>query len=423
MNKIKNLYRIFEECTTICTDTRYISPNCLFFCLKGANFDGNAFAEKALELGAYTVVTENIDLAGKTGFYVVDDVLKTLQQLALFHRQQMKIPVLGITGTNGKTTTKELVVAVLETKYKVAYTQGNLNNHIGVPLTILAIPRDTQIAIIEMGANHVGEIEDLCQIALPNLGIITNIGTAHIEGFGSKENIILTKTALYHAVKKQKGTIFANINDAILTKHLQDYEQAIYYGNAQCACNGKVINMTPFLQMQVGDQQFETHLTGEYNLYNILCAVTVGLHFGIELKDACNAIAHYEPQNHRSQIIVQKSNTIIADYYNANPTSMNAALLNLSHLNHPKKVAILGDMLELGNVSQEEHRKVVDFCQKNGIESYFVGRNFGQFSSSLHHFYDNTDELNQYLKNHPITDAMILLKGSRGIHLEKTEIL
>lgn len=422
MNKIEDLYRIFEKHTTICTDTRQIVADCLFFCLKGENFDGNTFAEKARQLGAGCVVTENANLAGQDGFFVVNNTLEALQQLALLHRKQLQIPVIGITGTNGKTTTKELVASVLETKYKVSYTQGNLNNHIGVPLTILAISPDTQVAIIEMGANHVGEIEDLCRLSLPNLGIITNIGTAHIEGFGSKENIVLTKTALYRAVMAQNGTIFANINDDILTKYLEGYEKVIYYGNEQSACNGSVINMTPYLQLQVGNQKVETHLTGEYNLANILCAITIGLHLGIDLQTACSAIAQYEPQNHRSQILIQRSNTIIADYYNANPTSMNAALLNLSHLKHPKKVAILGDMLELGSVSNEEHKKTIDFCQNNGIDAYFVGKNFGQFASPLHHFYDNTDELNQYLRSHPITEAMILIKGSRGIHLEKTEI-
>lgn len=417
---IQQLYEIYLQHPQICTDTRQIAAECLFFCLKGENFDGNTFALKALEDGAAYVVTTRADLSGNARCVVVEDTLQTLQQLARYHRTQLQIPVIGITGTNGKTTTKELISTVLQTKYKISYTQGNFNNHIGVPLTLLSIPADTEIAIVEMGANHVGEIAGLCAIALPNYGVITNVGVAHIEGFGSKENIILTKRAMYEAVMEVGGTLFVNGGDPIMVECAGAYGKKVLYGACTgSTCEGKIVDMNPYLAVEIDGVTFRTQLTGEYNLTNIVCAVAVGKAFGVEVPAATAAIAAYQPGNHRSQITQAGTNTIIADYYNANPTSMTAALVNLSHLTHPHKCAILGDMLELGSVSEEEHRRVAQFCLDHQITAFFVGNCFKSLNINEMNAFATVEELNGFLQKNPINDAMILVKGSRGIHLEK----
>lgn len=420
---MEQLYQIYKEHPLICTDTRKITPGCLFFCLKGENFDGNRFALQAAEAGAACVVTEDMALAGDSRFFVVEDSLAALQQLALCHRQHLQIPVVGITGTNGKTTTKELVATVLQSRYKISYTQGNLNNHIGVPLTLLSIPADTEIAIVEMGANHVGEIADLCRLSLPTCGLITNIGTAHIEGFGSRENIILTKGALYDAVKSHEGTLFVNGGDETLVACAGSYAKQERYGHCVgSSCEGDVVAMDPYLSVCVDGVEFSTHLTGAYNLANILAAVAVGKHFGISVQQAADALSAYVPSNNRSQVSVQGSNTIIADFYNANPSSMRAALQNLASLPFENRAAILGDMLELGAVSREEHLNVVRFCRENQIKALFVGRNFQELGLSDETAFATVEELNPYLAAHPFRNTVVLVKGSRGIHLERTII-
>lgn len=416
MNKLYDIYLQFPH---ICTDTRNITPECLFFCLKGDNFDGNAFALQALAAGAARVVTEDRNLASHENCIVVDNVLKTLQALALYHRSQLRIPVIGITGTNGKTTTKELIMSVLSKKYRVTYTQGNFNNHIGVPLTLLAINAETEIAIVEMGANHVGEIADLCHIAQPTHGLITNIGKAHLEGFGSIENIIATKRAIYEFLMRHESTIFINDEDDILRECVGKYRQLVKYGNTpDSTCQGTVSALNPYLSVQIDDLQFNTQLTGEYNLTNILCAVAVGLHFGVPLPMAAQAIADYQPRNNRSQLSRQGSNLIIADYYNANPSSMHAALVNLLHLPDSQKVAILGEMLELGEAAIEEHQKIVDFCRQNKILAFFVGKMFTEIDCPKAQTFENVADLNAFLAQNPIQNSTILIKGSRGIHLE-----
>lgn len=427
--EIKSLYQTYLRHPQICTDTRKITEGCLFFCLKGDNFDGNAFALQAAEAGAACVVTNDTSLSGDSRFFVVDDTLAALQELALYHRQQLSIPVIGITGTNGKTTTKELVSTVLQTKYRITFTQGNLNNHIGVPLTLLSIPADTEIAIVETGANHPGEIADLCRMVLPTYGIITNIGTAHIEGFGSRENIVKTKKAMYDAVMERGGTLFVNGADETLCTCAGDYDYQILYGNCdESCCTGRISAMDPYLSVtctapdEEGNEPevtFRTHLTGDYNLPNILCAVAVGLTFGISLEDAAAAIRDYVPSNHRSQVVTSGTNTVIADYYNANPTSMAAAIRNLANLNAPAKAAIMGDMLELGAVSHEEHLRIYNLCKENGINALFVGNCFKELGINDMNVFSNVDEVNAYLQEHPFRDTMILIKGSRGIHLEK----
>jgi UDP-N-acetylmuramoyl-tripeptide--D-alanyl-D-alanine ligase len=364
----------------------------------------------------------------KERIWVVDDVLKTLQQLANYHRNRLNIPIIGITGSNGKTTTKELIAAVLLKKYKTVYTQGNLNNHIGVPLTLLSITKEDEIAVIEMGANHPGEIEWLCQIAQPNYGIVTNIGKAHLEGFGSIENIIETKTALYRAAP----TLFVNNGDVVLKQKAESIKQKtnnsysltplrsyclnLYGSNTET--DAEIVEMNPYMVIELFGNKIQTKLTGNYNLPNILAAAATGRFFGVSDPDICDTIAEYTPQNQRSQIINTGSNTLIADYYNANPTSVKAALQNFLQIDAPQKLAILGDMLELGEASAAEHQAVIQFCQNNRLEAVFIGANYYALKNNKRNFFINMEACNQYLKNKKIQNSFVLLKGSRGIHLE-----
>lgn len=421
---MENLYQIYLNNPHISIDTRTIVAGSIFVALKGENFDGNQFALKALSLGASHVITENKELKDHPGCIVVEDSLKTLQELALYHRQHLKMPIIGITGTNGKTTTKELIVAVLSKKYKVASTKGNYNNHIGVPLTLLSISNTDDIAVVEMGANHPGEIAELCALALPNYGIITNVGNAHFEGFGSFEKIVETKAALYKSVIAAGGTIFANGDDEILFEALDHYQNVVYYSQQSPATvNGHVVKMEPFLIVNLFGKDYETHITGDYNLYNILCATTVGRHFGVPKEAIVEAITNYRPDNCRSQIIEKEGLIIIADFYNANPTSMEAALHNLYKTNYPEKVAILGDMFELGTESEDAHRSIIELCKEYSIESFFVGEEFYKVSENKENAFRTLEDLDNFLQQHPLTGKIILIKGSRGIHLEKLRIL
>lgn len=410
---MEKLYDLYLKHPQICTDTRNIIPDSLFFCLKGEHFDGNQFAVAALEQGAAYVITENTALAGNPHCIVVPDSLQTLQQLAAYHRQQLKIPVIGITGTNGKTTTKELVAAVLSRAFRTAYTKGNLNNHIGVPLTLLSITDSDEIAIVEMGANHPGEIEFLCNIARPGFGLVTNVGKAHIEGFGSEAEIVHTKKALYRSVMRDNGTLFVNINDSKLRDGL-NYDKVIFYAQGG---EENILGMSPYLHIRVAGREVDTHLTGSYNIYNFLAAAAVGHHFGVPDEQIAEALSQYTPSNHRSQINEIGTNTVISDYYNANPTSMEAALRNLSKLDHPHKIAILGDMRELGPISQEEHRRIIHLCEELGIDALYVGPEF--CAQKAEHCYPDVHALNQVLAENPITGAMVLVKGSNSIHLDK----
>ncbi|MDR2868094.1 MAG: UDP-N-acetylmuramoyl-tripeptide--D-alanyl-D-alanine ligase [Bacteroidales bacterium] len=412
------LYDIYKKHRKISTDTRHIEPDCIFFCLKGDHFDGNQFAEIAAEKGAFLVVTENEALKDKAHFYYVENSLACLQQLAKYHRQQLSIPIIGITGTNGKTTTKELTAAVLSKIHHVAFTQGNLNNHIGVPLTLLSIMPQHQIAIVEMGANHCGEIEELCRIAQPTHGLITNIGTAHIEGFGSLENIIDTKTALYKSLMANQGVIFYNAKDAVLQNHVQNYMYIVPYNDMEETFSSEQRN-SPFLSFNLSGKNITTHLTGNYNKVNALAAAKIGTFFNVSAAEIIEAIVDYEPKNHRSQVVYAGSNTLIADYYNANPTSMTAALTDFSSIKHAHKVAILGDMFELGAVSHIEHEKIVKLCKKLGIEAYFIGHEFKNCTN--YNSFTTVSEFKEYLKMNTLTQALILVKGSRGMQLENID--
>ena len=433
---ISTIYSKFLEFPTICTDTRAIQPNSIFFCLKGDNYDGNQFVNQALEQGAQYVVTENLAFTDHPQCFVVKDVLETLQVLATSHRLEMKIPFIGITGTNGKTTTKELINAVLSQKFVTKCTKGNLNNHIGVPLTLLSVTKNDQMAIIEMGANHLGEIADLCKISYPTHGVVTNIGQAHLEGFGSFQNIITTKMGLYDAIIQDGGTLFINAKDQLLTqeadlrfqKNIQKQgasnSRFIYYGiDKDTTVNGYVVSMNPYLTINLFGTEVLTHLTGVYNLDNILCAAAIGRFFGVTEEQICEAISNYLPNNSRSQVRLSGSNTIIADYYNANPTSMKAAIDNFALIEHQNKIAILGDMFELGELSKIEHQNIINLCKSYNMKTFFVGTHFMQLMSENAYFFPTTKELNEFILKNPIEESMVLIKGSRGVHLENLSFL
>lgn len=414
---IEDLYSKYLEHPRISTDSRKVEPDSIFVCLKGERFDGNAFAVQALEQGAAFVITERQDLRDDERCIVVDDALQTLQDLARHHRQQLSIPVVGVTGTNGKTTTKELINTVLSLKYRTTCTQGNLNNHIGVPLTLLSIKPTDEMAVVEMGANHPGEIEFLCTMSQPTCGVITNVGKAHLEGFGSFENIVYTKKALYRSVMQCQGTLFVNENDEVLRQGL-DYDKVVYYAQGG---EGNVVSMSPFLRIKVCGREIDTHVTGAYNVYNFLAAAAIGRFFGIDDSVIADGLSRYEPTNHRSQISKVRGNTIISDYYNANPTSMEAAVRNLALLEAPRKLAVLGDMLELGAVSESEHLRIMELCRTLRLDAIFVGNEFGK-----HHperWFADVAALNEALAAHPVVDTLVLVKGSNGIHLDKLSAL
>ena len=420
---IDEIYDAYIDCNQqITTDTRNIIKNDLFFALKGPNFNGNTFVEKALSNGAkYAVIDEKkYYIQGKT--FLVDDVLNSLQKLALIHRKKNKIPIIAITGTNGKTTTKELIGSVLKSKFNVLITQGNLNNHIGVPLTILKIHDDHQIAVIEMGASKKGDIKELVEIALPDYGIITNIGKAHLEGFGNIETIRKTKLELFDYLIKSNGEIVVCNDDKLLINYLPRNIKKYSYGYQLSDTNGELISQNPFLKIKVENNNkkeiINTLLLGSYNLNNILAAVSFGQLFGISLKEISNSISNYEPDNNRSQLIKTKYNTIIADCYNANPTSTIEALKSFKDLENENKLVILGDMLELGNVENEEHQNIVDYLKDNSLKAILVGKCYQQTNHNFKCF-ELTEQIINFIKNENYTNYMVLLKGSRGIQLEK----
>ncbi len=415
---IQELYGIYKSHTIISTDTRTIKNGCLFFALKGDNFNGNKFASNALEKGAAYSIIDEKEFKTSDKHILVNNVLETLQQLANYHRKQFNIPFIGITGTNGKTTTKEFINAVLSKKYKTTFTQGNLNNHIGVPLTLLSIPNDCEIAIIEMGANHMGEIEFLSKIVEPTFGLITNIGTAHIEGFGSVKNIEKTKTELYRFIKAIDGTLFINKEDTILNKHIEGIN-TYSYGNSNADCNGELISSTPSVKIKWNDLPISANLYGSYNYNNILAAICIGNYFKVPDEQIKAAIEAYYPTNNRSQIIEANGNIIFLDAYNANPTSMNAAIDTFNENTSENKLMILGDMLELGEISKIEHQKIVDKSNELELNAIFVGQEFNSIDIKQNFTYlNNVENVIDWLKDSGLTNHQILIKGSRGIKLE-----
>ncbi|WP_446787591.1 UDP-N-acetylmuramoyl-tripeptide--D-alanyl-D-alanine ligase [Macellibacteroides fermentans] len=422
---ISELYELYLHNPKVTTDSRNCPFGSIFFALKGENFDGNQYASKALDSGCAYAVIDNPDYITGDRTILVDNVLKTLQQLAHRHRKALGTPVIGITGSNGKTTTKELLAAVLSTKYNLLYTEGNLNNHIGVPLTLLRLNHQHEMAIIEMGASHPGDIKELAEIAAPNYGIITNVGQAHLEGFGSFEGVIKTKGELYDYIRQTKGKIFIKKENEFLQPIAKGIEQISYGTDESSFASGKVASCCPFLifdwKQQGKIHTVETHLIGSYNLDNVLVAVAIGRYFKIPAERISRAIASYEPNNNRSQFKETEHNKLIIDAYNANPSSMKAAIDNFAamQVDTPKAV-ILGDMRELGETSDALHAEIVKQIEQAGFDKvYLCGEHFSSTGSSFMHF-PNIEELMSELTKNPLEGYHILIKGSRGMTLEKT---
>lgn len=422
MNHIETIYRHFIKTFKVSTDSRKIENGTVFFALKGEHYDANDFAEQVAKEGfASLVVADRADLPQHDRILKVENTLKTLQDLAAYHRQQSQAIVLAITGTNGKTTTKELVSAVLAKKHKIIHTTGNLNNHIGVPLTLLNIKPDTEIAVVEMGANHIGEIDFLCKIADPDYGLITNIGKAHLEGFGSFEGIIETKTELYRHIKTHGKAVFVNQDNPLLWE-LSKSQPRISYGN-HCAADTAVAHRksAPYLSVAWNEHLIQTHLVGSYNFENVAAAIGVGHYFGVDENDIIEALEAYMPTNSRSQVIDTEKNRVLMDAYNANPTSMRAALMNFINICGENHLLVLGDMRELGSTSEEEHRNILDLMKELGYKTVLlVGRNFCEYNENpTWKTFAKVEDLYQYIESHPISGKTVLIKGSRGIQLEK----
>ncbi len=419
MSIINELYRHYTRSGGITTDSRHVEKESVFFALKGDNFDGNTYASEALEKGASLAVIDNKDYAAGPGFFPVDDTLKTLQDLAAYHRKMLDIPVIGLTGTNGKTTSKELINQVFSKKYKTHATDGNLNNHIGVPLTLLGIGNDIEIAIVEMGANHEGEIAELCSIAQPTHGLITNIGKAHLEGFKSWEGVIRAKSELYDYLLKSTGKAYVHYDDKLLMKLASPLLKETYGTDNKANVHASIMASIPFLEIQWDQQIIKTHLYGDYNFENVMAAVCIGRSFQVEPADIIEAIASYIPANNRSQLVKSQSNTIFLDAYNANPSSMLASIRHFQRQGDKKKVLILGDMLELGKDSQKEHKGILEEIRNKFEMVILVGPEFLALKDTDFIAFEETIQAAEWIRSHPIKDASILVKGSRGIALEK----
>lgn len=419
MSNISTLYSHFLQSMSVCTDTRKIKNGDIFFALKGDNFNGNEFALQALEQGAAIAVIDEDVNSNDERLFKVEDVLTTLQALAKHHRQQFNIPFIAITGSNGKTTTKELVSTVLAAHYKTYTTQGNLNNHIGVPLTLLSIKQDAEMAVIEMGANHQKEIESYCQYTLPNFGLITNCGKAHLEGFGGVEGVKKGKGELYDYLRVNNGTAFVYWDYDYLQQMSAGINNIVKYGTKEGVIVGNVKESNPFLQVDVNEQIISTHLVGDYNLPNVLVAVAIGKYFNVPDEKIKSAIENYVPSNSRSQLIEKDSNKIILDAYNANPSSMKLAIENFAKLDAANKTLMLGAMMELGEESIAEHQSIVELIEKyNWQNVVLVG---GDFSKTKHSFtfLNNSVEAAEWYKQQQFHNANILIKGSRSMQMEK----
>ncbi len=422
MNAIENIYSHFKIAYKVSTDSRNIENDAVFFALKGENFDGNDFAMQVAKEGkASLVVCDRDDIPALGNIIKVDDSLKALQQLALMHREKMSAKVLSITGTNGKTTTKELVSAVLSRKFDIIHTEGNFNNHIGVPLTLLRITPHTEFAIVEMGANHPKEIEALANLARPDFGIITNIGKAHLEGFGSFEGVIKTKNELYCYLKDNGGTAFVNADNKLLMDLSEHLNRHTYGENEIADFHVSQSNANPYLSVRWKDRIIQTRLVGAYNFENVAAAIAVGQFFKVSDDDITRALEAYEPTNSRSQVIQAKTNRIIMDAYNANPVSMNAAIRNFKSICGNRNALLIGDMRELGKDSETEHKAILSLLAECQFENVFlVGPCFCQYNSNNQWpCFQKVEDLCEYLVNRPIENSDILIKGSRGIRLEK----
>ncbi len=426
---IEALYARFQESGAVCTDTRKIVTGSVFFALSGPSFNGNTFARQALEGGCRYAVVDQAEAVEDERFLLVEDSLKALQQLALYHRRRCKATIIGITGSNGKTTTKELLASVLRKKFKTLATQGNLNNQIGVPLTLLSMPVDTEMAVIEMGASKPGDIQELVEIAEPNYGLITNIGKAHLEGMGGYDGVVKTKTELYDFIRNQGGKVFVNANHPVFTERSSGMETIVFGDSNSGFVQGKFVDSNPFVRFcwnRVGEGNLEerpvvnTHIMGYYNYENLLAAATVGAWFGVSEADINEALESYVPENNRSQWIETGKNLLILDAYNANPTSMEAALKNFKSMERPGKVLILGKMMELGAGWEEEHRRIADQALETGAEAvYLVGELYTEAGvNKATRIFNQVEEAVEFFTKNPLTGKCILMKGSRSNKLE-----
>lgn len=420
---IEEIYKIYQRFPSVQTDSRKLQKNEIFFALKGPNFNGNNFAKKALELGSSYVVADEILDFEDDRIIKVNDVLETLQQLAKHHREQFDIPFIAITGSNGKTTTKELIHEVLSSTYTTYTTKGNLNNHIGIPLTILRIKPDAEMAVIEMGANHLHEIAGYCVYAQPLYGLITNIGKAHLEGFGSVENVKKGKGELFEYLKAHDRTAFVNTDDKAVFELGKEVKKTNFYGSKSENTKGKIVKNDPFIEVEIEgatNLYIKTNLVGTYNLPNILAAVCVGKYFKVDEEKIKKAIENYSPSNSRSQLIKKDSNTIILDAYNANPGSMKAAIENFANMQGNKKILLLGSMMELGADSEKEHAAIISLIDENQWDAVvLVGKNFSQVKNKYISC-ENSEEAGDWLRKTDPKNALILIKGSRSMQMEKT---
>lgn len=422
---IAKIHQAFLNSESLSIDTRTMIPGAMFIALSGENFNGNHYVQQALDKGAAYVVMDDNKRYDKTNkqMLLVKDTLKTLQELATYHRSYLGLPIIALTGSNGKTTTKNLINRVLSMKFNVQATKGNLNNHIGVPLTILSMTEEHDIGLVEMGANHLGEIELLCQIAQPNYGYITNFGKAHLEGFGSIEGVVKGKTELYRYLALKRGTAFVYTNDSRQLKLSENQNRIIFESSDSNIGDFQLLTTQPKLKFRYKTVEVTTNLFGSYNFANCIAAMAIGAYFGVAQKELIEAISTYSSEDNRSQIVKTKSNLLLLDAYNANPTSVRVAIDSfLSEETEATKVMILGDMLELGSYAAEEHQHIVEVLSAHPtIKIYFVGENFYRIKtkSSHMHFYQTREDLEELLKTKPLTSSYILLKGSRGIALEK----
>ena len=420
---IQNIHDLFIKSNKVSIDTRKIEPDSIFVAIKGERFDANTFAKEALEKGASYVIIDNAEYFIDERTILVEDSLQTLQELAKLHRHFLNIPIIALTGSNGKTTTKELINVVLAKKFNTKATIGNLNNHIGVPLTLLSFTKETQIGIVEMGANHQKEIEFLCDIALPDYGYITNFGKAHLEGFGGVEGVIKGKSEMYTYLKSNDKSVFVNLDDPIQNEKTQHFHR-ITFSQKDRNVNVFIDDITanPFVKIKTHEVEINSHLIGLYNANNINAAITIGNHFEVPIDDIKAAIESYIPENNRSQLLTKGSNEIILDAYNANPSSMLLALENFIQLDKTNKCIIIGDMYELGVESLTEHKAIVDFLNQNSsFESHFVGKEFlaNSVQKSNFHFYNTFEDFTKFLSNIKLENKTMLIKGSRGMALER----
>lgn len=421
---IQDIHNLFLQCKLVSIDTRKIEEDSLFFAIKGENFDANTFAAKALELGALYVIVDNASYVIDERTILVDNSLQTLQELAKFHRTYLKLPIVALTGSNGKTTTKELINVVLSKKYKAKATVGNLNNHIGVPLTLLSFTKETEIGIVEMGANHKKEIEFLCEIAQPDYGYITNFGKAHLEGFGGVEGVIEGKSEMYQYLAKNDKLVFVNLEDPIQIEKSVGIKSFTFGVNKDSSdLNIKELSANPFVAIAYNNFGLKSHLIGLYNANNINAAVAMGYYFKVDESDIKAAIESYVPENNRSQLLRKGTNQIILDAYNANPSSMAVAISNFLQLENDNKIMILGDMFELGDESQQEHKIVADsLLNQDKSVCYLIGKSFyeNKVARENVHFFETFETFAAYLKTLHFNENTILIKGSRGMALERT---